>query len=257
MQFLERVGLMFLKFGSHRGLSGVTKTTTSLVCRNLVLCLEAAEGVLEEYGESRTYCWTEGQPCASAGSTSKWRYDLGQLWGYCSCCSGILSSSCLHRRVSILYIVLARGSTPDLFLCDEPVNDDKGRPKTAITQCEKVLDLRIPEARCTLFKIREHLNHLHYYQRCRYQLRFLRSLSPFTHRWGKRGSPYEDAINLCFAETFCGGQRIRSLRPAGFTAASSSGLWSERDGCQDKRFHSRLVECYLWSYVGEGVLMEW
>ncbi|KAG0571265.1 hypothetical protein KC19_6G223900 [Ceratodon purpureus] len=77
MQFLERVGLMFLKFGSHRGLSGVTKTTTSLVCRNLVLCLEAAEGVLEEYGGSRTYCWTEGQPCASAGSTSNWRYDLG------------------------------------------------------------------------------------------------------------------------------------------------------------------------------------
>ncbi|KAG0571267.1 hypothetical protein KC19_6G224100 [Ceratodon purpureus] len=91
-----------------------------------------------------------------------------------------------QSRCSI-YIVLARGSTPDLFLCDEPVNDDKGRPKTAITQCEKVLDLRIPEARCTLFKIREHLNHLHYYQRCRYQLRFLRSLSPFTHRWGKRG----------------------------------------------------------------------
>ena len=49
---------------------------------------------------------TEGQPCASAGSTSKWRYDLGQLWGYCSCCSGILSSSCLHRRVSILYVPL-------------------------------------------------------------------------------------------------------------------------------------------------------
>ena len=25
------------------------------------------------------------------------------------------------------YIVLARGSTPDFFVCDEPVNDDKVR----------------------------------------------------------------------------------------------------------------------------------
>ncbi|KAG0622625.1 hypothetical protein M758_3G112200 [Ceratodon purpureus] len=76
-------------------------------------------------------------------------------------------ASLAHPACIKEYIVLARGSTPDLFICDEPVNDDKGRPKTAITQCEKVLDL--PEARCTLLKviiktgrwhqIRKHLNH--------------------------------------------------------------------------------------------------
>ncbi|KAG0622622.1 hypothetical protein M758_3G112200 [Ceratodon purpureus] len=59
-------------------------------------------------------------------------------------------ASLAHPACIKEYIVLARGSTPDLFICDEPVNDDKGRPKTAITQCEKVLDL--PEARCTLLK---------------------------------------------------------------------------------------------------------
>lgn len=69
--------------------------------------------------------------------------------------------------MSILYVVLARGTTPDFFICDEPVNDEKGAPKSAVSQCEKILDL--PESRCSLLKvviktgrwhqIRKHLNH--------------------------------------------------------------------------------------------------
>jgi len=76
-------------------------------------------------------------------------------------------ASLAHPACIKEYLVLARGSTPDYFVCDEPVNDEKGIPKSAISQCEKILDL--PEARCSLLKviiktgrwhqIRKHLNH--------------------------------------------------------------------------------------------------
>ncbi|CAM6118827.1 unnamed protein product [Calypogeia fissa] len=72
-----------------------------------------------------------------------------------------------HEDTVKEYLVLARGSTPDSFICDDPVNDDKGIPRSAWTKCDKLLDL--PKSRCSLLKvyiktgrrhqIRKHLNH--------------------------------------------------------------------------------------------------
>jgi tRNA pseudouridine65 synthase len=93
------------------------------------------------------------------------------LFAKSSAAARAAQSSLSHPSCVKEYVVLARGCTPDFFVCDEPVKDENGISRSALTECEKVLDL--PEARCSLLKvviktgrwhqIRKHLNHRAYH----------------------------------------------------------------------------------------------
>lgn len=130
------------------------------------------------------------------------------------------------------YIVLARGKTPQTFICDEPVKDEKGVPREALTECKKLLDL--PQARCSLLQvvirtgrwhqIRKHLNHRGHHV-----------VGDSAHGKGKTNRFFRESYQLLSARCFLHAHLLSLPHPSSFPHQSShTSCQSEDDFPSEK-----------------------